>query len=382
MPQYKVSILLLLAFFVFACKSTEPENVAFRHFVTIPTEQKPKNIILMIGDGMGLSQVSTMLYSNGNRSELEKFPVIGFHKSYSYDDLVTDSAAGATAFASGVKTYNGAIGLTSDSLPTQTILEEVEAKGMATGLVATAAINHATPAAFYAHQKSRVLFDQIAADLLHIDIDFIVGGGKRYFDNRDIDNRDLCAELRAKGYLVTDYMQGELSQISYDTKRKFIYFTGDRDPPSAGVGRNYLPYASQEAINFLEAYNDQGFFLMVEGSQIDWACHNQKDRWLVDELLDFNKTIGEVLKYAHKSGNTLVIVTGDHETGGLSINQGSKINRLKLGYTTNAHTAALVPVFAYGPSAELFAGIYENTDIYKKMRQALGLTDSTSALND
>jgi alkaline phosphatase len=366
-----------------SCQSAKQDSVVFRESITFPVDQKPKNIVLMVGDGMGLSQVSALLYSNSNRMELEKFPVIGFHKPYSADNLITDSAAGATAFACGVKTYNGAIGLTADTLPTPSIIEEVEMQGMATGLVVTSTVNHATPAAFYAHQKVRILFDQIAADLLNTEIDFVVGGGKRYFDNREIDDRNLYEELQEKGYLVTDYMQGELRQMGIDSERNFIYFTGDTDPPAAGVGRNYLPYASKKALHFLEEHSDKGFFLLIEGSQIDWACHNQKDHWAIDELKDFDRAIGEVLEYAKADGNTLVIVTADHETGGMSINEGSKINRLKTGFTSNGHTGAMVPVFAYGPSADLFGGIYENTDIHKKMRQALGLAaNSTSALND
>lgn len=382
MPQIKVVSWFFFVVLLVSCKSTPQKNHPYSNVITFPLEQKPKNIVLMIGDGMGLAQVSTMLYSNNNRMELEKFPVIGFHKSYSADNLITDSAAGATAFACGVKTYNGAIGLNADSIPVRSIFEEIEAKGMSTGLVVTTMLNHATPAAFYAHQKIRVLLDQIAADFLKTEIDFVVAGGKRYFDNRTIDNRDLIDELRAKGYVVADYMQGELSQIGFNPKNNFIYFTADKDPPAAGVGRTFLPYASEQALRFLEQHDDQGFFLMVEGSQIDWACHNQRGNWAEQELKDFDNTIKKVLEYAQKDGNTLVIVTGDHETGGLAINQGSKMNRLKTAFTTNAHTASMVPVFAYGPSAQLFAGIYENTDIYRKMRQALGLTDSTSALNE
>ncbi len=354
------------------------QEISFPYYAP---EQKPKNIILMIGDGMGLAQISAALYENNNRLALEKFPVVGFHKSYAYDELITDSAAGATAFACGVKTYNGAIGLNADTIPCRTILEEAESQGLATGLVVTTTINHATPGAFYAHQKLRINYDQIAADLLKTEIDLIIGGGKRYFDNREIDDRNLYEELQAKGYFVADYMQAEITQINFNTKKNFIYFTGDTDPPAASVGRDFLPYAGKQASLFLEKRSEKGFFLLIEGSQIDWACHNNRAEWAIDELKDFNRTIEAILEYAHKNGETLVIVTGDHETGGLAINPGSKMNKLQTAFTTNGHTATLIPVFAYGPSAHLFAGIYENTDIHKKMRQALGFSDSTSALN-
>ncbi|MEL6142725.1 MAG: alkaline phosphatase, partial [Bacteroidota bacterium] len=150
---------------------------------TTPVEgKKPKNIILMIGDGMGITQISAGLYSNSNRLELERFPVVGLHKSYSGGNLVTDSAAGATAFSTGVKTYNGAIGVNMDTIAMPTILEAAEEKNMATGLVATSSIVHATPASFIAHDEYRKNYEAIAADFLDTEIDIFVGGGKKFFE--------------------------------------------------------------------------------------------------------------------------------------------------------------------------------------------------------
>lgn len=381
MPQSKVIYWTLFLLLMVSCKTTSTESVTVAQAAPISIqEQKPKNIILMIGDGMGVSQISAGLYSNNNRLALESFPVVGFHKSYSFNDLITDSAAGATAFACGVKTYNGAIGLNADTIPCTTILEEAEQNGMATGMVVTSTIVHATPAAFIAHQTIRVLNEEIAADFLKTEIDLIIGGGKRYFDRREIDERNLYEELQRNGYFVSDYMKAELSQLGLSPKQNFAYFTADGDPLPAPAGRDYLPYAVKQTLPFLEQRSDKGFFLMVEGSQIDWAGHARKGDILIEEMLDFNKAIEVVLEFARKRGNTLVIVTGDHETGGLSINEGSKMNRLKTAFTTNGHTATLIPVFAYGPAAHLFSGIYENTEIYKKMRYALGFADSTSAL--
>ncbi|HMN91159.1 MAG TPA: alkaline phosphatase, partial [Saprospiraceae bacterium] len=201
----------------------------------------------------------------------------------------------------------------------------------------------------------------------------------RYFDRREIDERNLYEELKQKGYLVYDYMNYELNQIEFNAKKKLVYFTADTDPVSYVSGRDYLPLATKQALQFLDKRSDKGFFLMVEGSQIDWAGHAKRGDLLVPEMLDFDRTVAVVLDFARRHGNTLIIVTGDHETGGLSINEGSKMNKLKLAFTSNAHTGALVPVFAYGPQAHLFSGIYENTDIYHKMRQALDFSDSTSA---
>jgi alkaline phosphatase len=336
-------------------------------------DQRARNIILLIGDGMGLSQISAALYSNNNRLNMSRFPVVGFHKTYSHDNLVTDSAAGATAFAAGKKTYNNAIGVSHDTMPLYTILQECADNGYATGLVATASIVHATPASFFAHAASREYYEEIAADFLDAPVDLAIGGGKTYFDKREFDQRNLVAELREKGYVVQDYTTAELGTMRLDPSRPLLYFTADKHPTGVANGRDYLSLATRIGPVFLEKRSEKGFFLMIEGSQIDWACHQRDGKNAVLETLDFDRAIGEALKFAVTDKNTLLIVTADHETGGMCIHSDSKMNRLNFGFTTNNHTAALVPVFAFGPGAELFSGIYENTDIYHKMRAALGL---------
>ncbi|MEM1324557.1 MAG: alkaline phosphatase [Bacteroidota bacterium] len=346
----------------------------------LPKSKKeyPKNIVLMIGDGMGLSQVTAAIYSSKKKLNLERFPVIGFHKSHSADNLKTDSAAGATAFACGIKTYNGAIGMGTDTMPCFTILEEAEAKGMATGMVVTSPITHATPAAFVAHEPMRVFFENIAADFLDVEVDFLVGGGQRYFDYREFDERNLYKELQEKGYSVKSFRDSELTGYRPKSDQNFIYFSANSDPLPVIQGRSYLPYASKMGINFLKKHSEKGFFMMIEGSQIDWAGHANEGQLLVAEMLDFDKAIGEVLAMATEDGETLVIVTADHETGGLAINPGSKKRKLKLEFTTNDHTSTMIPVFAFGPQAELFSGIYDNTAIHTKMRKALRFDQSIS----
>ena len=362
----------LLTIFVFgliipSCKVTEGE-LAFSE----NSEPRAKNVILMIGDGMGLTQITAALYTNKNKLSLEKFPVVGFHKPYAYDDLITDSAAGATAFSCGLKTYRFAIGMDADSLPCKTILEEAEDQGLATGLVATSTIVHATPAAFIAHQKFRVMYEEIAEDFLNTEFDFLIGGGKQYFDDREKDDRNLYKELQNKGYFVSDFSKTPLSEVSLNPSRNFVYFTADKHPLSVSTGRNYLSYASRIGPLFLEKRSEKGFFLMIEGSQIDWAGHSNDAEWAVEEVLDFDRAIEQVLNYARKRGDTLVLVTADHETGGLAIDKGSSFDQLVYKFTTNMHTGTMVPVFAYGPGAELFSGIYENTAIHDKISKVLG----------
>lgn len=372
-------ILSFLTFLIFV--SCQPRQADKLIDETKDTEQvaddtvhftPPKNIILMIGDGMGITQITAGMYINGNRLNLEQFKYIGLHKSYASDNLVTDSAAGATAFSIGKKTYNGAIGVDKKGNTSQTILEEAEANGLSTGLVVTSSINHATPGSFYAHQKSREMMDEIAADLLKVDIDFFVGGGKKHFDRRK-DGQDILDMLRQKGYAISTFLESDFKEIStrIDPTKKFGYFTADGEPLPFSQGRNYLVPAAKAATEYLPKQSKEGFFLMIEGSQIDWGGHANDSKYIISEMIEFDQTIGAVLDFARENGETLVIVTADHETGGYAINPTSTMDSIVPAFTTDKHTAVLIPVFAWGPGEELFSGIYENTSIYDKMRRAL-----------
>ena len=332
--------------------------------------KKPKNIIFMIGDGMGLSQITAGMYANGDKLHLERMKTIGLHKSHAATSLVTDSAAGATAFACGQKTYNGAIAVDVDTMSIPTILEEAEAKSLATGLVSTSTIVHATPASYIAHNKYRRNYEEIAADFLKTDIDLFIGGGAKYFNNRE-DGRDLLEELRTKGYQVGDYFNNELDTIQINENSNFAYLTSLDDPIPAAQGRDYLKTASLKAIEALDK-KDNGFFIMIEGSQIDWGGHANDADYIISEMIDFDNTLGAVLDWAEKDGETLVVVTADHETGGFAIQKESTRENLVTAFTSDYHTAEMICVFAHGPQEELFKGIYDNTEIYYKMREAFG----------
>ncbi|MCB0662740.1 MAG: alkaline phosphatase, partial [Saprospiraceae bacterium] len=314
----------------------------------------------MIGDGMGLTQMSAFMYANGNKAIVEKFPIVGFQKTQSANNLVTDSAGAATAMACGEKTHNSAIGVDIDTMPCKTILETFEERGLATGLVATASIVHATPAAFIAHVDLRNFYESIAEDFLETEIDYFVGGGEKYFSDRKNDKKDLIRTLKDKGYYVTEY-----SPTSRDFDReKIAWFTAQAEPTAFGAGRTYLPGATYFGMKFLDMKSENGFFMMVEGSQIDWACHYNDQRMFLEEMTDFNRAVAKALDFASKDKETLVIVTGDHECGGMAINEGTMFGKVNLEFTTNGHTGTMVPVYAYGPGAELFSGIYENTAIH------------------
>lgn len=330
------------------------------------TDEYPKNIILMIGDGMGIAQIYAGMTANHGILNLEKFTSVGFIKTHSADDFITDSGAGGTAIATGKKTYNGAIGVGIDSLPLKTILEYAEENSLSTGLIATSEITHATPASFIAHQVSRKMHESIAKDFLKTDIDLFIGGGKKHFENRK-DSINLTDILRSRGYQVAydtndlkAATEGKLAALLSDTSLQYV---------SGGRG-NMLPLAVEIAVERLSK-NKNGFFLMVEGSQIDWACHDTSSEDLVLEMLDFDRAIGKALEFAIKDGNTLVIVTADHETSGVAITGGDfEKGTVEIKFISDKHTGTPVPVFAFGPGADKYSGFYDNTKIFYKMMQS------------
>ncbi|MBL7871383.1 MAG: alkaline phosphatase [Cyclobacteriaceae bacterium] len=335
------------------------------------SKSKPKNIILMVGDGMGTAQIYAGLTANKGKLNLERCTAVGFHKNQATDNYVTDSAAGATAFACGQKTYNGAIGVDASGKPIPTILEIAERNGLATGLVATCSITHATPASFISHQPSRALNEAIALDFLKTDIDVFIGGGRKYFSKRS-DGINLNDSLIARGYQIAN----SIDEVQRITNGKLAAFLADEQQAKFSEGRgDELVKSTEVAIRLLKG-NKKGMFMMIEGSQIDWGGHSNDTKYIVDEMVDFDNAIGKVLDFATADGNTLVIITADHETGGFSIIGGDMMTGTVEGkFTTEHHTGVMIPVFAFGPGSEQFSGIYQNTDIYKKMHEAFGFKD-------
>ncbi len=321
--------------------------------------KKPLNIILLIGDGMGLAQISAASFMFGGLT-LDEFVEIGLLQTSSANDYITDSAAGATAYSTGEKTYNGAIGVGVDTLLRATILELAERNGLSTGLISTCSITHATPASFFAHQKHREMHKEIAGDLYGKGIDFIAGTGKPYFD---------VSKLMNDGYAISTGMTLE----KYDAAKKQCWFFNDSIHPPKVEGRgDWLKRATDKGIEHL-SQNKKGFFLMVEGSQIDWGGHDTDFNYTVTELVDFDKAVKSALDFAKKDGNTLVIVTADHETGGLSLDAGDlKKRSIQHHYSSTHHSGIMVPVYAFGPGAEFLKGTHQNTKVFKVMKMLYG----------
>ncbi len=335
-----------------------------------PGRDVPKNVILMIGDGLGIAQITAAMIRNDNELNMERFPVVGLQKTHSADNLITDSAASATAISSGVKTYNNAIGVKADTTYVESLLEEAKRRNYAAGMVVTSTIVHATPAAFLAHNKYRYNYAEIALGFSEAEVDLLIGGGLKYFGMRE-DGIDLVQRFRDRGFRVSSFTEEDIAEMSMDIDRPLVYFTAVDDPITAAQGRNYLAPASVYAYSYLKQRSDKGFFLMIEGSQIDWGGHAKNSETIITETLDFDETIGFVLDLARKDKETLVIVTADHECGGYAINLESRPDSIVGAFTDDWHTGEMVPVFAYGPGAESFAGVYENTAIYEKMRKLL-----------
>ncbi len=361
--RYQLIILLvLIAGFIGACRTTSK----------IAKTPKAKNIILLIGDGMGVAQMYAGHIAKNAELNMESCKHIGFSRTHSASDLITDSGAGGTAIACGIKTTNKFIGMNPDSVAVKSILHYAEENNKSTGLVATAAITHATPASFIAHNISRYNYEALAEDFLKTDIEVFIGGGLDHFTKRK-DQKSLLTDLKAKGYQIVTDQKG----LKASKKSKLAALVYDKHPPYMADGRgNFLPLATNKAIELLNK-DKNGFFLMIEGSQIDWAGHDNDSEKLIKEVLDFDEAVGLALDFAKKDGETLVIITADHETGGYVLsNEEEKRNSLKGIFASEHHSAVAVPVMAFGPGAEKFTGFMENTDLFHKMYEAFGFDKS------
>lgn len=353
------SLLFIFAILNSCCNQNAPEK---------KVENKPLNIILLIGDGMGLSQLSSAFYYGDSESNFARFTEVGLINTSSAKQKITDSAAGATAFSCGEKTYNGAVGMDSDTVSIPNIVEILSEKNYNTGVISTSSVTHATPAGFYAHVKSRGMQDQIAEQLVKSEIDFFAGGGTSYFSNRK-DSLDLIISLMENGFIVNTNL--ESTTLSVDNKYGFLLADGGM-PSMLDNRGDFLPEYTKLALDYF-SQSTKSFFLMVEGSQIDWAGHDTDADYLIAEVLDFDKTVGVAMDFAEKNKNTLVIVLADHETGGFTLATAKNdYNKIEPKFSTGGHSTTLIPVLAFGPGAEDFKGIYQNNEIFHKILAVVG----------
>jgi alkaline phosphatase len=329
---------------------------------------RPRNIILLIGDGMGLTQLYSGYTSNRGQLNIFKLRDIGFSVTTSTDSYITDSAAGATAMATGTKTKNRYVGVDSLGNSLVSITDKVKRKGLSTAIISTGDITDATPAAFYAHQSERSLNEAIANDFISSGIDILIGGGMYAFKNRK-DGKNLVNILTAQGYTVSNSFRA----LDTIRNRKFVVLD-DAAVVSKKEGRqDFLEKSLKKSIQTFQQ-ETKPFFIMAEGAQIDYGGHANNMEYVVREVLDFDRAVGEVMKFVDQNRETLLIVTADHETGGLTLLDGNMATGYVHGnFSTNDHTAVMVPVFSYGPGAENFQGVFQNTELNLKILDLLNL---------
>lgn len=334
-----------------------------------PSEQKPENIILLIGDGMGVGHVQlASLAANGDENQLymEQMPhfalmqtwSLGGQSEYTSGGNTTDSAAAGTAMTTGVKTFNGRLCIDRNGESLETIAEKAEAKGYQTGVIATKSITDATPAAFYSHQQSRNSHSQIAVQLVNSGIDLALGGGMKYFSSLkdEISKRSIS--------LVED----EVSLMAADTLPLFGLFASDKLVETDS--EPLLDEMTKKAIELFEA-EGKPFFLMSEGSQIDSYSHSNNQSEVIRRTLNFDLAVKEALKYASTNQDTLVVVLADHETGGLIVHDYKADQSIEIEWNSGGHTTQRVGVYSYGPGAQYFNGIIDNTDVSKILSSLL-----------
>jgi alkaline phosphatase len=343
----------VLFIFVLILSGTEWQNAS----VPGNRNEKVKNIILFIGDGMGVAQLYAGMTVSDKPFFLERFPYAGYSKTTASDKYITDSAAGGTAIATGTKTRNGMIGMGPDSLRVASIMEIARKNGLATGVVSTKAITDATPASFVSHNSGRGNYEEIAEDFLNGTLDLFVGGGSDHFRKRK-DGRDLTVRLREMGYDVVY----SLEELDKSNSSKIAGLLAGVNMPKVVDGRaGSLEKITRKAISTLSK-NKNGFILMVEGGMIDSGGHSNDIDFVVSEMIDLDNAIGVALEFAEKNRETLIVTTADHETGGLTLTRGNlNEHKVTADFSTSDHTAVMVPIFSYGPCAERFSGIHENT---------------------
>jgi alkaline phosphatase len=346
--------------------------ILFSAAVLVFAQSTPKNIIIFIGDGMGLNYVAANIFQDSN-NPFQKFTTTGLSITSSADRLITDSGASATAIATGYRTYNLAIGVDTNREVLTNIMELARTLDKSTGIVATSSVTHATPASFAAHVTERKFEIEIAEQMVKSGTDVVIGGGLGFFlpvenSGKRTAGDDITGTIKDKGF----NLYTSIDQLKKSKKDKPFYALLEMEAlKPAGERPYHLKELVSSAIEYLSRDND-GFVLMVEGSQIDWAAHDHKTEQLYKEMSDFSGAVNLALEFADKRGNTLVLVTSDHETGGGAIVKGKPDGtELEMKYNSDGHTPSFVGVFAKGNGEEVFSGIQRIDEIGRKLFQLL-----------
>ena len=368
----KRSVLFLLAAaaLIVGCKQKKEEESALQYYATPnpyeivdvampPVTNEVRNVIIMIGDGMGLEQASCAWVVNRGKLNLDIFPFTGLSRTYCTDALITDSGAGGTALAVGQKTAESHVGTAADSTDLPSVLVKAQQLGKKTGVVVTCHLADATPCDFCCHNEYRYNQDDLIADYAECGVDYISGGGLDWFTVNRKDGRDITKAMEAAGYTVAltedALMAAELPVIGL--------LAPDNLPPAMERGDLYRHTVARGLDILSRESGDKGFVMMLEGSCIDDWLHGNDIGKAVEEILDFDRTVGDVLQWAAADGHTLVVVTADHNTGALTLQDGNlEEGTVGVAFGNESHNGIAVPVYAWGPGSDAFTGIKENAE--------------------
>lgn len=368
-----VALSLLAALMVGCAEKNEQKGVTSytggEPYKTVEVKQpakgkSPKNIIFMIGDGMGIEQIGAAWVANRGQLNMDKMPYVGLQRTYCLDWLVTDSAAAGTALATGNKTNKGMVATLPDGTEPASMLDKAQQVGKRTGVVVVCRLNDATPATFCCNNPDRDDAEEITADYLTSGVDYIAGGGMNYWRDERTDSRDIFAEIGEKGYNTYEKVEDLMGATSLPVAAVLAPL----ELPSALSGErgDMFRNMTSKAIEMLDKDNKEGFVMMVEGSCIDDWLHANRVDAAVEEILDFDRVVGDVLEWAEKDGETLVVVTADHCTGAMTLLWGDIANgTVEVNFANEGHNGMMVPFFAYGAGAERFDGVVENAELSK-----------------
>ena len=370
--KYAKFLLLALAVMSVACSCRkDKEENPLSYYVTpntydIVNVQEPpvtneiRNVIFLIGDGMGLEQVSCAWVLNHGKLNLDNMPVVGISRTYCLDDLITDSAAGGTALAVGIKTKYSHVGTDAEGNPVPSMLVKAQELGKKTGVVVTCHMADATPADFCCHSDDRYKYDEVIAGYAECGVDYIAGGGLDYFGKNRKDARNIADEMAVKGYAVAhdevELMEAHLPILAL--------LADDNLPNALERGDLFRHMVGKGLAELSTQCGDKGFVMMIEGSSIDDWEHANKIDLAMEELLDFDRVLGDVLQWAAADGHTLVVVTADHATGALTLQDGNlEEGRIGVAFGNDGHNGIAVPFYAWGPGRDKFGGIMENSEL-------------------
>lgn len=357
--------LLTVSLLAVSCKESEKELQYYQTPYTYdivnvqmpPVTNEVRNVIIMIGDGMGLEQVSCAWVLNHGKLNLDSFPYIGLSRTYCTNELITDSGAGGTALAIGQKTAYSCVGVAADSTEVPSVLVKAHELGKKTGVAVTCHFADATPCDFCCHNEYRYNQEDLIADYVECGVDYLAGGGLDWFTVNRTDGRDITKEMAAAGYTVAltedELMAADIPVIGI--------LAPDNLPIAMERGDLYRHTVTRGLDILSRESGDKGFVMMLEGSCIDDWLHGNDIEKGMEELLDFDRTIGDVLEWAAKDGHTLVVVTADHNTGALTLQDGNlEEGLIGVAFGSDSHNGIAVPVYAWGPGSDKFTGIKEN----------------------